>query len=220
MKFVFFDNNEDVFELKKFVPREHDVVCLDIRDAITHYKPKAIISPANSYGTMGGGIDGLMTRSVFPNIVEKVQEKIRTLNILNAEGMPHFPVGSAIPVRTLHPKCTFMITTPTMDYPQNIEGTDNVYLAFSALLQLTSYYQNRSWVFLVPGMGTGVGGMTFTEMGQQIKRAFADFPTFRNNHQFLLHTPMSICIDNGEATIVNRDQSTITSDTDVVTVDE
>lgn len=213
MKFVFFDNNPEVLDLTTYIPPEHEVAYIDIRDAINKYKPKALISPANSFATMGGGIDGLITRSIFPNIAERVQAKIKTINIVNEHDEPYFPVGSAVPIRTGNPKCLFMITTPTMEYPQDIQGTNNVYLAFSALLQLAAFHKDKPWIFLVPGMGTGVGGLTFKDMGQQVQRAFQDFPTFHETHTFLKRTQTLVIIDNGVAKIKDSGQTSQTTET-------
>ena len=86
----------------------------------------ALVSPANSFGYMDGGID-LAYRSFFGmEIQRRVQAKIQ------AEHCGELPVGQAIVVATDHARFPFLIVAPTMRVPDRIADTVNVYLAFRA----------------------------------------------------------------------------------------
>lgn len=156
----------------------------DIRDL--NYKNAAYISPANSFGSMGGGIDKLYDRVMFPNISKKVMETIskrttvckldRAFDYLKVnDNQPYLPIGEAIitPLSD-YPKYStcHLITAPTMVLPDNIVGTDNPYQAFKACIQIAK--ENRIENLICPGLGTGVGGIICYEAARQMFQALAD----------------------------------------------
>ena len=125
----------------------------------------AVVSPANSFGFMDGGID-LAYRSFFGlRIQRRVQQVIR-----DRYG-EELPVGRAFVVPTGHDRITRMVIAPTMRTPQNIQGTDNVYLATRAALLAASEAAPAIERLGIPGMGTGIGGMDPFESAQQMLRA-------------------------------------------------
>jgi len=88
----------------------------------------AIVSPANSFGYMDGGID-LVYRNFFGAGFEtRLQEQIQ------ARHDGELPVGQAIILATGHEALPFLIAAPTRSVPTNVSETINAYLAFRAAL--------------------------------------------------------------------------------------
>jgi O-acetyl-ADP-ribose deacetylase (regulator of RNase III) len=131
----------------------------------------AVVSPANSFGFMDGGID-LAYRNFFGmEIQHRVRSKIRS------EHFGELPVGQAVVVETDHEKLPLLIVAPTMRVPDRIGDTVNVYLAFRAAL-LAAIRHNVSARKKIarmraPALGTGVGGMPIHRAARQMHAAFA-----------------------------------------------
>src|SRR5207249_1760867 len=88
-----------------------------------------LVSPANSYGFMDGGIDAAY-RVFFGGQIERtVQDAIKQ----RPEG--HLPVGSSLVVRTGHARVPFLIVAPTMVMPEAVESR-NCYRAMRAVLRI------------------------------------------------------------------------------------
>jgi hypothetical protein len=68
----------------------------------------AVISPANSFGFMDGGIDALFTFTLGPRVQERVQAAIR------ADFDGELPVGCALIVSTRNADIPWCISAPTM----------------------------------------------------------------------------------------------------------
>jgi O-acetyl-ADP-ribose deacetylase (regulator of RNase III) len=113
----------------------------------------AVVSPANSFGFMGGGLD-LPLRKYFGTDVENaVKEKIKG----DFDG--ELIVGESTFVFTGHPDVPRLIVTPTVRTPRTEAGdTVNAYLAFKGLLRFLKAHPEIQNV-LVPGLCTGVAGM-------------------------------------------------------------
>ena len=87
---------------------------------------QAIVSPANSFGFMDGGIDGVYTaRFGKENTTDTVQREIMKL--------PHqeLLVGQALHVFTFDAEFPVMISAPTMRVPMRIHDPIDVYLSRS-----------------------------------------------------------------------------------------
>src|SRR5437879_3477474 len=89
----------------------------------------AIVSPANSFGFMDGGID--LAYSEF--FGWDLQERLQVL--LRAEYDGELPVGQAVIVETHHATIRYLVSAPTMRVPMPVSDTANSYLAFRAALQ-------------------------------------------------------------------------------------
>lgn len=134
---------------------------------ILSHSGEAILSPANSFGWMDGGID-LPYRNLFGYSLE-----VR-LQLLIAEQFDgELPVGQAVAVRTVHPQFKWLISAPTMRTPGQIRGTDNVFRAFKAALICAK--KSGVMELFSPGMGTLTGGLEPQDAAGQMLRAWREF---------------------------------------------
>jgi O-acetyl-ADP-ribose deacetylase (regulator of RNase III) len=119
----------------------------------------AIVSPANSFGFMDGGLDYSISGFFGWHIQKRLQELIRTKHY------GELLVGTAEIVETDHPKIPYVISAPTMRVPMILCDSVNPYLATRAVLLLIKHgkLENGTAIKEVvrtvafPGMGTGVG---------------------------------------------------------------
>ena len=119
----------------------------------------AIVSPANSFGIMDGGLDLAIRNELGFAIEQKVQEVI----VQKYHG--ELPVGCAEIVDTNDMRWKYLIDAPTMRIPQPIRFTINTYLAFRAILVAIENFNQAHGVAAInscicPGLGTGVGGVS------------------------------------------------------------
>lgn len=112
-------------------------------------KAQAIVSPANSFGFMDGGID-LLYRDKFGMDVEKLVQKVIELRYYG-----ELPVGQATSVPMKGQEYSHLIVAPTMHLPMNVDNTLNAYQAFRATLLRAKEVGIESLV--CPGLGTGTG---------------------------------------------------------------
>lgn len=130
----------------------------------------AIISPANSFGFMDGGIDLVYSRHFGWNLQERLQAVIHS----DFEG--ELLVGQAVVVETNHPEIPFLVSAPTMRVPEVIANTVNVYLAFRAALRAVRDFNlrhsNAIQSVLCPGLGTATGAMPPERCAKQMRMAY------------------------------------------------
>jgi O-acetyl-ADP-ribose deacetylase (regulator of RNase III) len=129
----------------------------------------AIVSPANSFGYMDGGID-----LVYSNYFGwELQEALKAL--ISEQHFGELPVGQAVIVPTKHDKIPFLISAPTMRMPGNVSKTANAYLAFRAALIAVHHHNAAGGAIgsiLVPGLGTGIGEIPPRRAARHMKLAF------------------------------------------------
>jgi len=114
----------------------------------------AVVSPANSFGIMDGGIDAAYIRLFGLELQEAVQKAIRD------EWAGEQPVGTCLAVPIPTPAggtSPFLLHAPTMRSPQSIRGTDAVYRAFRAVL-LTALRGVEPWRLAVEEADRGQPG--------------------------------------------------------------
>jgi len=115
----------------------------------------AMVSPANSFGIMNGGLDLAIRTQVGGDIQRRVQSVI--LERYHGE----MPVGTAEIVETASDRWRFLVVAPTMRVPEPVSNTLNAYLSFRAILVAVRRFNEvlpRIRSLLVPGLATGVGG--------------------------------------------------------------
>jgi O-acetyl-ADP-ribose deacetylase (regulator of RNase III) len=112
----------------------------------------AVVSPANSFGFMDGGIDRAYAAFFGPQVEERVREAVAR----RPEG--HLPVGAALAVRTGHARIPFLVVAATMVSPEAV-SEDHAYRALRAVLRLAGQHPEVGRLLFCPGLATGVGGV-------------------------------------------------------------
>ncbi len=107
----------------------------------------AIVSPANSYGIMDGGID-LLYLQYFG-----MQVQDRVLDAISRRQEGYLPVGASLVVKTDHPKIPYLVVSPAMLVPEPVPPA-NSFFAMSAALRAASSHAGITRVYC-PGLGTG-----------------------------------------------------------------
>ena len=140
----------------------------------------AVVSPANSFGFMDGGIDAIYTNHFGPDVETRVRQKIYSHH--HGELL----VGQADIVDTGDGKIPFMIAVPTMRVPMRLRDTVNPYLAARAVFILITRgvfssgnhagHHIRDYVKTVamPGLGTGTGYVDPNVCAGQVRAAIDD----------------------------------------------
>ena len=131
---------------------------------------QAIVSPANSFGDMSGGIDKAIDDLHGGDPQRLVMAAIRE------HYFGELPVGAALVVELSAGRMRFVIAAPTMRIPGSVQGSLNAYLAMRAAL-VAVLRHNASGArpirsLAVPGLGTGVGGIDPDEAAEQMRVAY------------------------------------------------
>jgi O-acetyl-ADP-ribose deacetylase (regulator of RNase III) len=140
------------------------------RGDIFEHKADAIVSPANSFGYMDGGIDLLYSKYFGWQIEANLRALLSELHY------GELPVGQAAVLATGHESIPFLVSAPTMRVPMRIGETINVYLAFRAALIAVLTHNAGGGTpirsLLVPGLGTGIGDVTPERAARQMRLAY------------------------------------------------
>lgn len=131
----------------------------------------AMVSPANSFGIMDGGLDLAIRAALGGQIQSAVQKVI----LEKHHGELH--VGAAEVVETNHARWPLLVVAPTMRIPESVANTLNAYLAFRAILLAVRQHNASAAAqkiksLLVPGLATGVGAMDARRCAAQMRMAF------------------------------------------------
>lgn len=132
---------------------------------ILDYAENTIVSPANSYGYMDGGIDHVYRNFFGISIEHFVQKGIRKT------GENYLPVGSSILVSTGNKTIPYLIVAPTMFLPEPI-SPHNCFYAMSAVLNCADKFTDKIKKVFCPGLGTGVGQVEPLDSAREMKVAY------------------------------------------------
>jgi len=159
-----------------------DLRCVEVHQgSIFETTCDAVVSPANSFGFMDGGIDRLYTEFFGAAVQERVQACIRSCH----DG--ELLVGQADIVPTDHTRIPYLIAAPTMRVPTALGRSVHPYLAARAVLLLVvrgrfswgesagQPVADRVRRVAFPGLGTGVGRVPPTVCAKQVRAAIEDF---------------------------------------------
>lgn len=127
-----------------------------------------IVSPANSYGFMDGGIDAAYRAFFGAEIERTVQDAIAR----RPEG--HLPVGASLVVRTGHARVPFLIVAPTMVIPEQVDKRHS-YRAMRAVLRITEKEPEIARDIYCPGLATGVGFVPPEDAAAMMMEAYRDW---------------------------------------------
>lgn len=126
---------------------------------------EAIVSPANSFGFMDGGLDAQLTDILGPHVQRNLQEAISSIH--NGELL----VGQCHAISTGHKSWPKLISAPTMRVPMILPSdTINPYLASRAIFNMAEALRFKT--VLIPGLGTGVGGVSPQLCAHQMRSAY------------------------------------------------
>jgi len=144
-----------------------------------------IVSAANSFGLMDGGVDGAITGYFGQQMMKRVQENI----IKEYHGEQ--PVGTSFIIRGNEEwndgNNQYVAHTPTMRVPMNIRTTENVYQAMKAMLiavkrfndmadnGLLQDYVNKINVVACTGLGTFCGEVPPKKAAKDMRMAYDNF---------------------------------------------
>ena len=144
----------------------------------------AIVSPANSFGYMDGGIDAVYTKRFGAQLQERLQK------IIQEQHHGDLPVGQAQIMRTRETDdgIPYLISAPTMRVPGDISDSLNAYLAFRAVCRAVLLHNSQVEVYkkysdkvvesdyitgvLCPGLGTAIGRLPVDRCASQMKTAY------------------------------------------------
>jgi O-acetyl-ADP-ribose deacetylase (regulator of RNase III) len=132
-----------------------------------------MVSAANSFGLMDGGVDSAIKKFFGYSLMKRVQHRI-LIEYLGEQN-----VGTSLIVETDHPKHPYIAHTPTMRVPLQIDHTDNVYRAMWAMLLAVRQHNRRGQqhigIVACPGLGTHTGHVPFPEAARQMSLAYRNF---------------------------------------------
>ena len=153
------------------------------------------VTAGNAFGLMTAGIDAAVVHRFGASLMERVQQRIMDAY------MGEQPVGTAFVVATGDPALPFLVHAPTMRVPGSIAGTDKVYVAtWAALLAVQAHNQTEEQKFATvafPAMGTGFGGVPFSEAARQMAVAYRHYlePPHRLNWDVVVDRHKAIGYD-------------------------
>ncbi len=151
-----------------------------------------VVSAANSFGLMDGGVEQCMTDYFGVQMMQRVQNRI----IQDFAGEQ--PIGTSIIVPGITPEMVglnnrfdrikYVAHTPTMRVPRDIAGSDNPYNAMkSALLAVRAHnrsieirqlngdevfsFEKKINTLVTPGLGTLAGRVPFNKAAHQMALA-------------------------------------------------
>lgn len=150
------------------------------RGSILDLNVDAVVSPANSFGFMDGGIDMLYSQRIGWHVQQRLQELIRSRH--HGELL----VGTAEIVHTDWARIPYVIAAPTMRVPMILQDTINPYLATRAVLLLVKHgvfpagplqgerVSDGVQSVAFPGLGTGVGRVGPNTCARQVRVAIEE----------------------------------------------
>lgn len=132
-----------------------------------------MVSAANSFGLMDGGVDLAIIGFFGVELLDRVHARILD------EFLGEQPIGTSVIIETGHSTHPFLAHTPTMRVPMPIAMTDQVYLAMWAMLLAVRKHNLNSDRLIrtvaCPGLGTATGRVPADEAARQMALAYRHF---------------------------------------------
>jgi O-acetyl-ADP-ribose deacetylase (regulator of RNase III) len=144
--------------------------------SIFDYPADALVSPANSFGYMNGGIDFAISKNLGWHLEKDLQRIIRE------KYYGELLVGQAEILATGHEQFPYLIVAPTMRTPMTITRGPNVYQSMKAVLLLLRHgrlptgelVSDKVQRVAIPGLGTGIGQVRPLVCARQMRLAWED----------------------------------------------
>jgi O-acetyl-ADP-ribose deacetylase (regulator of RNase III) len=144
---------------EEFAPHPQVAV---VHGSIFDVEASALVSPANSFGIMDGGLDA----SIRDHFGPLVEERLRSRLAEQFHG--ELPVGLATVIETGHPRHTHLVAAPTMRCPGDVSSTINAYLAMKATLNAVRAFPLRLSL-AIPAFCALTGRMAPTMVARQMR---------------------------------------------------
>lgn len=167
MKIILFDRNEpmiDAWKEKFSNISDVDYYLGDFRGIKTNSKSTSIVSPANSFGVMNGGIDLAYSEHFGWFLQEDVQHRIKK------EYYGELLVGQSFITQTYNDDIPYIIIAPTMRLPMDVSASPNAYIATKTILRTA--IENNIEYLLISGLCTGAGQMSYERCANQMWKAY------------------------------------------------
>jgi len=132
-----------------------------VKGDITKLEVEAIVNPANSGLTMGGGLSGIISK-IGGREIEKEALKLAPVE-----------VGEAVITSAGNLPAKFVIHAPTMEKPTLKVGKENAQLAMRAILECAD--KNNISEVAVPGLTTGVGEVSYKDAAEVMLEEIKNF---------------------------------------------
>lgn len=168
MHYLLIDKNPSMVSAWREYFEEEDNVKI-LEGDLTNVSCDAIVSPANSFGFMDGGVDYAISMRLGWELQFELQKIIKNL----PEG--ELIVGKALVMETGDELIPYLVSAPTMRVPMNfnISTSINAYLAMKATLIETRNHSKIEYV-AIPGFCTGVGKMQTQIAARQMYQAYKE----------------------------------------------
>lgn len=164
--------------LEDHIPKENPPCYVAaVQGSILELEADVIVSPANSFGFMDGGIDF----AYVGRFGEHIQDQLQTYIKETWDG--ELPVGCAAVIATDDKATPYIIAAPTMRVPMILKDSVNPYLATAAALRMAKRspaierlgrLKSGGLRIAFPGMGTGCGAVPFDVCCRQMFHAIYD----------------------------------------------
>ncbi|MBI3099514.1 MAG: macro domain-containing protein [Planctomycetes bacterium] len=130
----------------------------------------AVVSPANSFGFMDGGLD----RALSVRFGEALQSQVQQATAVRP--LRELLVGEAMLAPTGDAHTPWLVSAPTMRVPMRLRQSVNAYLAMKAILASTMTHAGSPPIrsVAIPRLGTGVGGLPAKVAARQMWFAFSE----------------------------------------------
>jgi O-acetyl-ADP-ribose deacetylase (regulator of RNase III) len=132
-----------------------------VHGSILDVDAEVIVNAANSLGIMGGGVAGVIKRAAGQEVEGEARHR------------SPIALGSAVLTSGGATKFKGIIHAPTMSRPAMRISAANVALATKAALALSDEHRFQS--IALPGMGTGVGGVSHVDAAATMLRAIKSY---------------------------------------------
>jgi O-acetyl-ADP-ribose deacetylase (regulator of RNase III) len=131
----------------------------------------AIVSPTNCYGDMGAGLD-LQLRMWNASLETRLQQHIVS------RPSKKLPIGAVVWVETGDSEHPWVIFSPTFRTPSDLASSNRVYRAACAVFGSVRAHNAKApdrqvRKLLMPGLGTGVGGIDAALATNKIRQAYS-----------------------------------------------
>jgi len=149
---------------------------------ILEHEADAIVSPANSFGGMDGGID----KEYIHFFGNDLQDRVR--NYISLDHGGELLVGEAQIVPTNNDSIDYLVVAPTMRTPQILNDNSNIIKCTQAIFSTIEHHNEKASEefysqkglkminsVLIPGLGTGCGNLLPSDSARAIYHGYQQF---------------------------------------------